>query len=325
MSGMDLVTGGAGFVGSHLVDELLRRGRRVTVLDDLSTGSAENIGHLQGRDEFTFVRGSVSDAPLVEELAARHERVFHLAAAVGVKLVIDQPVRTIETNVGGAANVLNAAARNATPVLLASTSEAYGKSTALPFREDADVVLGPTIRRRWAYACSKLLDEFLALAHRIESGTPVVIARLFNTIGPRQTGSYGMVVPTFVARALAGEPLRVFGDGRQERCFTDVADVVPAMIDLLECAGAHGEVVNLGSPERTAIGELAELVVEMTGSRSEIVRVPYEQAYPAGFEDMSARAPDTAKAKALIGFEPRVDLRTGVRRIIEHMRSAAQS
>jgi len=315
MSRGDLITGGAGFIGSHLADELVRRGRSVTVLDDLSTGRASNIAHLVGTPPFEFVEGSVTDAPLVRDLVASHDRVFHLAAAVGVRLVIDQPVQTIETNVGGASNVMAAAAGAGTPVLVASTSEAYGKSAALPFREDADVVLGPTSRRRWAYASSKLLDEFLALAHRIESGTRVVIARLFNTIGPRQTGTYGMVVPRFVTQAMEGDPLTVYGPGTQRRCFSDVADVVPAMPDLLECPGADGEVVNIGNTESISIEDLAKLVVEVTGSRSEIVRVPYDEAYPAGFEDMEARTPDLSRARRLIGFAPRITLRESVERI----------
>jgi UDP-glucose 4-epimerase len=315
MGGRDLVTGGAGFIGSHLVDELLRRGRRVTVFDDLSTGRRENLAHLDGRDDVEVVLGSVADAALVCDLLREHERVFHLAAAVGVRLVIEQPVRTIRTNVGGAANVLEAAARHGRPVVITSTSEVYGKSSALPFEEGADVVLGPTAKRRWAYACSKLVDEFLALAHRIETGLPVVIARVFNTIGPRQTGRYGMVVPTFVGQALEGKPLSVFGDGSQRRCFCDVADVARALVDLIECDAAVGEVVNLGSTESVSIEELAHTVIDVTGSSSVIEHVPYEEAYPAGFEDMSERLPDIRKAGSLIGFRPRIDLRTSIRRI----------
>jgi UDP-glucose 4-epimerase len=325
----DLVTGGAGFVGSHLVETLLARGRRVTVLDDLSTGDRRNVAHLEESDEprlaLRFVRGSISDAPLVDELVNEHERVFHLAAAVGVRLVIDRPVQTIETNVGGTENVLRAAARGAKPVLIASTSETYGKSTDLPFREDGDLVLGPSSRRRWAYACSKLLDEFLALAHRIESGLPVVIVRLFNTVGPRQTGRYGMVVPRFVSQALAGEPLTVYGDGSQTRCFSDVTDVAPALADLLDCAvegkGAAGEIVNLGATEPVTIDDLARLVIEVTGSSSGVVHVPYDDAYPEGFEDMRHRQPDVSKARRLVGFEPKTGLRETIGRVAEFIRT----
>jgi UDP-glucose 4-epimerase len=320
MTHSDLVTGGAGFIGSHLVDELLRRGGRVTVLDDFSTGRRENLAHLEGCDRLRVVEGSVTDARLVGDLVDAHERVFHLAAAVGVKLVIERPVRTIETNVGGAANILGAAARAGSPVLLASTSEAYGKAERLPFAEDDDVVLGPTTKRRWAYACSKLLDEFLALAHRIESGLTVVVARLFNTIGPRQTGQYGMVVPRFVAQALAGEPLTVYGDGRQRRAFSDVADIVPALVDLVECAGAAGRVVNLGTTESVSIEELARMVIEVTASTSRVEFVPYDEAYPAGFEDMVARAPDLTVARGLIKFEPKTGLETSLGRIASQMR-----
>ncbi len=321
----DLVTGGAGFVGSYLVETLLARGRRVTALDDLSTGSRANIAHLEEREAFRFVRGSISEAPLVDELVNKHERVFHLAAAVGVRLVIDRPVQTIETNVGGTSNVLRAAAGGAKPCLITSTSETYGKSTDLPFREDGDLVLGPSSKRRWAYACSKLLDEFLALAHRIESGLPVVIVRLFNTVGPRQTGRYGMVVPRFVSQALAGEPLTVYGDGSQTRCFSDVADVAPALADLLECAvegkGAAGEIVNLGATEPVTIDEVARLVIEVTGSSSGVVHVPYEDAYPEGFEDMRDRLPDVSKARRLVGFEPKTRLRETIGRVAEFIRT----
>ena len=319
-AGRDLVTGGAGFIGSHLAEALLDRGRAVTVLDDLSTGSAANVRHLTGREGFRFVTGSVCDAPMVLDLVRGHERVFHLAAAVGVKLVIDRPVRTIETNIAGTTNVLTYASVLGRPVVVASTSEVYGKSRDLPFREDGDLVLGPTCKRRWAYACSKLADEFLALAHRIETGLPVVIARLFNTVGPRQTGEYGMVVPTFVGQALRGEPLTVFGDGEQKRCFCDVADVAPALADLMACADARGEVVNVGSTEPITINDLARLVVTVTGSRSGIVHVPYDDVYPRGFEDMAVRLPDIARAGQLIGFRPKVTLRETIERVAADIR-----
>ena len=319
----DLVTGGAGFIGSHLTEALLARGRRVTVLDDFSTGDRRNVAHLEGREGFRLVEGSICDETLVDRLVGEHERVFHLAAAVGVQLVIDRPVQTIETNVGGSSNVLRAASRDGKPVLMASTSEAYGKSTDLPFREDGDLVLGPSTKRRWAYACSKLLDEFLGLAHAIENGLPVVIVRLFNTVGPRQTGRYGMVIPRFVSQALSGEPLTVYGDGRQTRCFSDVADVAPALADLLDCPDAAGEVVNVGGTTPVSVNELARLVVEVTGSSSGIVHVPYDEAYPEGFEDMQNRRPDTTKARRLVGFEPKVKLRETVERVAEFVRSGS--
>jgi UDP-glucose 4-epimerase len=291
----------------------------VTILDDMSTGGFENVRHLQGNALFRMVVGSVCDRPLVEELVKTHERVFHLAAAVGVRLVIERPVSTIETNVSGTETVLRYSARYARPVLVTSTSEVYGKSSDYPFREDGDCVLGPSSRRRWAYACSKLVDEFLALARRIETGLPVVVARLFNTVGPRQTGRYGMVIPTFVRQALAGEPLTVYGDGEQRRCFCDVADVAPALVSLMECEAARGEVVNLGSTEPVTMNGLARLVLEVTGSASEIVHVPYEEAYPEGFEDMPERRPDISKAERLVGFRPATDLRATIARIVEGM------
>lgn len=320
-SGRDLVTGGAGFIGSHLVDALVAAGRSVTVLDDLSTGSFENVKHLREDDRFRLIVGSVCDEDLVEDLVEDHDRIFHLAAAVGVKTVIDEPVRTIETNVGGTGTVLKYAARYCKPVLLTSTSEVYGKSQEMPFKEDGDCVLGCSSRRRWAYACSKLLDEFLALAYHLKTGLPVVIARLFNTIGPRQTGRYGMVVPTFVGQALRGEPLTVFGSGEQLRSFADVQDVVPALMALIDCPKAWGEVVNIGGTRPVSINELARLVLEVTGSSSGIIHLPYEQVYPQGFEDMAARLPDISKASSLVGFKPVTDLKTSIHRIAEAMKA----
>jgi len=320
-----LVTGGAGFIGSHLAEALVASGRRVTALDDFSTGRFDNIAHLQGDERFALVAGSICDRQLVEELARAHDKIFHLAAVVGVRNVIEDPVRTIETNIAGTETVLEYAARYARPTLVASTSEVYGKSEDLPFREDGDCVLGPSSRRRWAYACSKLLDEFLALAYRLKTGLPVVIARLFNVVGPRQTGRYGMVLPTFVGQALRGEPLTVYGDGTQRRTFCDVQDVVPALLALMDSERARGEVVNLGGTQAVSMNELARLVLEVTGSSSQVVHVPYDRAYPAGFEDMQARVPDISKAERLVGFRPGTDLRHTIARVAAAMRDSARS
>ncbi|MBY0279287.1 GDP-mannose 4,6-dehydratase [Candidatus Binatia bacterium] len=303
-----LITGGAGFIGSHLAEALLARGDEVAVIDDLSTGSIDNIEHLKGRPGFRYVIDSVMNEPLLAEMIDRCDVVFHLAAAVGVRLIIEAPTRTIETNVGGTEAVLRHAAKKRRKVVVASTSEVYGKSAEVPFREDADLVLGPTSKHRWAYACSKMLDEFLALAYHAEKQVPVVIVRFFNTIGPRQTGRYGMVVPRFVAQALAGDPITVFGDGTQSRSFTYVGDVVRALIALVEHPGAVGQVFNVGNGEEITIRALAERIRAMTSSTSPIVTVPYDQAYEAGFEDMPRRVPDIAKIRALVGYEPRVQL-----------------
>jgi UDP-glucose 4-epimerase len=314
-----LITGGAGFVGSHLAEHLLAQGHDVLVLDNLSTGSIENITHLKGRPRFEYTIDSVSNEPLLAEMIDRSDVVFHLAAAVGVKLIVEQPVHTIETNVHGTEVVLKHASKKKKLVFVASTSEVYGKSVDVPFREDADLVLGPTAKHRWAYACSKLIDEFLALAYWKERRLPVVIVRLFNTVGPRQTGQYGMVLPSFVRQALTGEPITVFGDGTQSRSFTYVGDVVDALVKLANEPRAVGEVFNIGSTEEIRIGELAERVRELTASRSSIRFVPYDEAYEAGFEDMPRRVPDIAKVKALIGFEPRVGLDDIVRKVVEYM------
>jgi UDP-glucose 4-epimerase len=304
-----LITGGAGFIGSHLADELLARGDRVHVLDDLSTGSIANIRHLTGDPHFEYTIDSCHDRSLVAELVDEADAVYHLAAAVGVRLIVESPVRTIETNVHCTEVVLANAAKKRRPVFVASTSEVYGKSRALPFREDGDLVLGPPHLGRWSYACSKALDEFLALAHHRERGLPTVVGRMFNTVGPRQTGQYGMVVPTFIRQALAGEALTVFGDGSQRRCFCHVKDVVRGLADLLSDDANWGEVFNIGSNEEVSIMELALLVRELCDSDSEIVTVPYEEAYEEGFEDMQRRVPDTSKLRAAIGWEPMHDLR----------------
>lgn len=314
-----LITGGAGFVGSHLAEHLLAQGHEVLILDNLSTGSIDNIAHLKGRPGFDYRIDSVSNEPLVAELVDRSDVVFHLAAAVGVKLIVEQPVHTIETNVHGTEVVLKHASKKKKLVFIASTSEVYGKSTDVPFREDADLVLGPTSKHRWAYACSKLIDEFLALAYWKERRLPVVIVRLFNTVGPRQTGQYGMVLPTFVRQALTGEPMTVFGDGMQSRSFTYVGDVVDALAKLAINPQAVGQVFNIGSTEEITIGDLAERVRAVTGSRSAIRFVPYDEAYETGFEDMPRRVPDIGKIHGLIGFEPRVPLDDTIRRVVEYM------
>jgi len=313
------ITGGAGFVGSHLAEQLLDRGHTVDVLDNLSTGSIDNIAHLKGRDRFSYVIDTVTNEPLLAEMIDRSDVVFHLAAAVGVKLIVEQPVHTIETNVHGTEVVLKHANKKKKLVILASTSEVYGKSTDVPFREEADLVLGASAKHRWAYACSKLIDEFLALAYFKEKKLPVVIVRLFNTVGPRQTGRYGMVVPTFVRQALAGQPITVFGDGTQSRSFTYVGDVVDALIALAGEPRAIGEVFNIGNTEEVTIQALAERVRDVTGSRSPIQLVPYDEAYEAGFEDMWRRVPDISKIRALIGYEPKLGLDAILQRVVEHM------
>lgn len=299
-----LITGGAGFIGSHLTERLLQDGHTVTSIDDLSTGAIHNIEHLKGMTGFRYVINSIFDRPLLAELIDDCDAVFHLAAAVGVKLIVESPVRTIATNVKGTEIVLELASKKKRQVLPASTSEVYGKTSKLPFSEDDDLVLGPTCKGRWSYACSKALDEFLALAHWREQRLPVVIARLFNTVGPRQTGRYGMVLPTFVRQALRGQPITVYGDGSRSRSFTHVSDAVRALIQLMQHPAAVGEVFNIGSETEMRITELAELVKAMTHSQSELRYVPYDEAYEEGFEDMPRRVPDIGKIKRLLNFEP---------------------
>jgi UDP-glucose 4-epimerase len=299
-----LITGGAGFVGSHLSDELLNRGAHVHVLDDLSTGSIENLRHLKGRPKFEYTIDTVANAPLVAELVDAADVVYHLAAAVGVQLIVESPVRTIETNVHCTEVVLAQASKKKKPVFIASTSEVYGKSADLPYREDGDLTLGSTVKGRWSYACSKALDEFLAIAYWKERKLPTVIGRLFNTVGPRQTGRYGMVIPNFVTQALAERPITVYGDGTQRRCFCHVADVVRALADLMERDDGYGEVFNIGSSDEIDIRQLAQRVLEATGSTSEVTLVPYDVAYEEGFEDMQRRIPDTTKIRERIGWEP---------------------
>ena len=313
------ITGGAGFVGGHLSETFLDAGHDVEILDDLSTGSIENIEHLKGRKGFSYTVDTVMNESLTAELIDRADVVVHLAAAVGVKLIVESPVRTIETNVHATEIVLRHANKKRKKVLIASTSEVYGKSTDVPFREDGDLVMGASIKGRWSYACSKAIDEFLALAYHKERGLPVVVFRLFNTVGPRQTGRYGMVIPNFVRQAISGHPITVYGDGEQRRCFTDVSDVVWALLRLSECAEAVGQVINIGNDAReVSIMDLAKLVKTKTKSSSEIVLVPYAQAYEEGFEDMPRRIPDLTKVKKLIGYEPKVDLDGVLDRVIEH-------
>jgi UDP-glucose 4-epimerase len=315
-----LITGGAGFIGSHLAEALLDRGHYVQVLDNLSTGSIENIRHLKGRPGFEYRIDSVENDPLIAELIDDADVVFHFAAAVGVKLIVEQPVHTIETNVHGTEVVLKHAAKKKKLVVVASTSEVYGKSDRVPFHEDSDLVLGPTPKHRWAYACSKAIDEFLALAYWKERKLPVIIVRFFNTVGPRQTGQYGMVIPNFVRQALAGDAITVFGDGRQSRSFTHVADVVRALIALIGEPKAVGQVVNIGNTEEVTIHELAERVRTLTGSKSPIKLIPYDEAYESGFEDMPRRLPDLSKARAMIGYEPQHSLNDILTHVIEYFR-----
>ena len=318
------ITGGCGFIGSHLAERLLARGDRVLVLDDLSTGCMENIAHLIGQPGFDYRIGSALDAPLVTELVDRCDVTVHLAAAVGVRLIVERPVHTIETNVRATETVLGAAAKKQKLVVVASTSEVYGKSTQIPFREDHDLQLGPTSHSRWAYACSKALDEWLALAYSAEKGVPVIIVRFFNTVGPRQTGRYGMVLPNFARQALGNEPITVYGSGEQSRCFGHVNDAVEGLLRLVEKKEALNEVFNIGSTEEVSILRLAELVREQAGSSSEIQRIPYGEAYAAGFEDMMRRVPDVSKLERLTGFRPRTPLSQIVADVVADQRGRAQ-
>ena len=317
-----LITGGAGFVGSHLAGTLLDRGDEVYVIDNLSTGSIESVEHLKDHARFHYTIDTISNQPVTAELVDRVDTIFHLAAAVGVRLIVESPVHTIETNVYGTETILTLANKKRKKVIIASTSEVYGKNTNVPFREDFDLVLGPTNKGRWSYACSKAIDEFLALAYFKEKKLPVVVVRLFNTVGPRQTGQYGMVIPTFVKQALSGRPITVFGDGMQSRCFTDVSDVVKGLADLAIHPGAVGEVFNIGTNHEITILDLAKKVKEMTGSKAEIVFVPYEQAYEEGFEDMPRRVPDIGKIQKLIGYKPALSLEQTLQRVIDFFSQA---
>lgn len=299
-----LITGGAGFVGSHLADKLIEQGHQITVIDDLSTGRYSNVEHLEGNANFRLIIDTVLNQELMEELIRESDRVFHMASAVGVRLIMEQPVKTIETIFHGTDVVLRFCSRYRKRVLIPSTSEVYGKGASIPFREEDDLLTGATDKHRWAYACAKTLDEFLALAHWKETRLPVVVVRLFNTVGPRQTGQYGMVVPRFVHSAVRNEPITVFGDGTQQRCFGHVLDVVEGLSKLLESPQCFGQVINLGNDEEVSILGLAERAIELTGSKSEIRYIPYEEAYGDGFEDMRRRVPGLDKAKRLIGYQP---------------------
>jgi UDP-glucose 4-epimerase len=316
-----LITGGAGFIGSHLAERLIDRGDQVAVLDDLSTGSMANIDPLMHRPGFRYRIGSALDGPLVSELVDRADLTFHLAAAVGVRLVVEKPVHTIRTNVGATEVVLEAAARKQKPVVIASTSEVYGKGARVPFREDDDLTLGATCRSRWAYACSKALDEWLAFAYYREKGVPIIVVRLFNTVGPRQTGRYGMVLPNFARQALRAEPITVYGTGQQSRCFAHVRDVVEALLRLAATPRAVGEVFNIGSAEEVTILDLAQRVRAAAASSSRIVLVPYEKAYAEGFEDMARRVPDVSKLERFTGFRPQSRLEQIIADVIADQRS----
>jgi UDP-glucose 4-epimerase len=315
-----LITGGAGFIGSHLAERCLRSGWSVAIIDDLSTGSFQNIAHLKANPRFTYVIESVFNSRLVAEMVDTADVVFHLAAAVGVRLIVDSPVRTIETNVHGTEVLLRAVAKKRKKVIVASTSEVYGKGTAVPFCEDGDLVLGATTKGRWSYACSKALDEFLALAYFYEKGVPATVVRFFNTVGPRQSDRYGMVLPTFVNEALANQPITIYGDGRQSRCFGYVGDVVEVLVRLAMNPNVAGEILNVGSDQEVSMTQLAEMVRERTGSRSEIVYIPYERAYGPGFEDMYRRVPSLKKLERVVGFRPSTRLETIVDLVAESLR-----
>ncbi|MFY9691976.1 MAG: GDP-mannose 4,6-dehydratase [Candidatus Acidiferrales bacterium] len=313
-----LITGGAGFIGSHLAEALLARGDEVFVLDDLSTGSVENIRHLKAQPKFHYFFDSITNKHLLAELVDESDIVFHLAAAVGVRLIVESPVRTLETNVYGTQLVLDAASKKKKLVFTASTSEVYGKSNQVPFKEDADLVLGPTTKGRWSYAASKALDEFLALSYWKEKKQPVIVVRFFNTVGPRQTGRYGMVLPNFVRQALENSPITVYGTGQQSRCFCDVRDTIEAVLRLIATDRSIGEVVNIGTDEEISIEGLAHLVKKRTNSTSEVTYMPYDQAYEPGFEDMPRRIPALEKLQRLTGFRPTTPLTAIVDRVVEH-------
>jgi UDP-glucose 4-epimerase len=320
-----LITGGAGFVGSHLADKLHNEGHEITIIDDLSTGRYQNLAHLEGKERFRLIIETVLNAKLVEELVREADRVYHMASAVGVKLIMEHPVKTIETIFRGTDIVLGFCSRYRKRVLIPSTSEVYGKSTQVPFEEDNDIIKGSTSKHRWAYACAKELDEFLALAHWRESRLPVAVVRLFNTVGPRQTGQYGMVVPNFVKAAVRGEPLIVHGDGSQSRCFGHVLDVIEGLTRVIETPECFGQVVNIGNAEEVTIKQLAEKAIALTESASEIKYIPYEEAYGEGFEDMRRRVPSLEKAKRLVGYEPTRTLDQIINDVAEQFRVELKS
>lgn len=313
-----LITGGAGFIGSHLAERHLERGDEVYLLDDLSTGSIDNIQHIKNHAKLTYYIDSISNHYLTAELVDLCDIIYHLAAAVGVRLIVESPVRTIETNIRGTESILSLAAKKRKRVLITSTSEVYGKRSTVPFREHDDLVMGATNKGRWSYACSKAIDEFLAIAYWREKQVPTVIARLFNTVGPRQTGRYGMVIPNLVRQAILGEEITVFGDGSQSRCFTHVSDAVRALMGIAEHPDAVGEVYNIGSDYEISIIELAKRIKHLTGSRSSITLVPYDEAYEKGFEDMMRRVPDLSKINSLIGYQPKVSLDEILISVIEY-------
>jgi UDP-glucose 4-epimerase len=319
------ITGGSGFIGGHLTEALLARGDTVLALDDLSTGASSNIQSFRNHERYHFARASLNDGVVLDRMASQADVIVHLAAAVGVQLIVERPVYTIETNIGGTEQVLKSALRYGCKTLVASTSEVYGKGSRIPFAEDDDILLGSTARCRWAYAASKMVDEFLALAYHSEFGLDVVPFRLFNTVGPRQTGRYGMVIPRFVRMALAGEPLLVHGDGTQQRCFCDVRDVVQALLGLIDRPEAVGRVFNIGSTEEVSIMELAQRTIALAGSKSQIKTIPYSEAYPPGFEDMARRVPDTSRVHQLLGWKPTRNLNQILTEVIAHERAHAKA
>ncbi|GAA3731100.1 NAD-dependent epimerase/dehydratase family protein [Salinactinospora qingdaonensis] len=319
-----VVTGGAGFIGSHLCDYLIAHGHEVVALDDMSTGSEDNLQQLVGNPSFELVKGSILDKELVNDLISGSDTVFHLAAAVGVHTIVDNPLSSLRTNLHGTENVVEAAAEHGARYMVASTSEVYGKNDSDGLTENADRILGSPLKSRWSYAAAKGLDELVAYVYGEETGLPCVITRFFNIVGPRQTGRYGMVVPRFVSQALAGEPITVYGDGRQRRCFGSVFDIIPAVVELLENPSGHTQAVNLGGMEEVSIKGLADRVIQLTGSSSEIRFIPYEDAYGAGYEDMQRRMPDTTLARQLIGYEPQRSLDDIIMSIIEHKRADAE-
>lgn len=319
-----LITGGAGFIGSHLTEALLDRGDDVYIIDDLSTGSFENIAQYKGFKRFDYIIDSIHDRRILAEWVDRADVIFHLAAAVGVRLIIESPVHTIETNINGTENVLKQAALKKKRVIITSTSEVYGKLDKVPFSENDDLILGSTTINRWSYACSKAIDEFLSLAYYREKNLPVIICRLFNTVGPRQTGRYGMVVPTFINQALRGETITVFGDGTQTRCFGHVTDIVDALIKLSDLDEAYGQIYNVGNSEEISIMDLAELIKEKTGSQSEIKLIPYEKAYESGFEDMYRRIPDLTKIKKAINYSPKMDIHSIIDSVIAYHKDTSR-
>jgi len=316
-----LITGGSGFIGSHLAEELLNQGNQVSVIDDLSTGSIENIEHLKREKSFQYFIDSIKNESLMAELIDKCDVIYHLAAAVGVRLIVESPVHTIETNIAGTEIILKLANKKKKKVIITSSSEVYGKSNAIPFKENGDLVFGPTYKGRWSYACSKAIDEFLAIAYYKEKKLPIVIARLFNTVGPRQTGTYGMVIPTFIKQALLNHPITVYGDGKQSRCFTHVKDVVKGIIGLAHHSNAISRIFNIGSTEEITIEKLAELVKKITKSDSKVVHIPYDEAYEEGFEDMIKRVPDISKIQKLIDYKPTINIEGIIKSVIEFFRN----